>query len=94
MKTQYDDVSRMDLSKYAYTSSLATVESAAADGTLAQIPGYADVKHWSVFGFDLLEGRFVEGANDPKALEDKLIEAFGSDYSLRYTILEFAQKVS
>lgn len=92
MKIQYDDGPQIDLSQYVYTSNLAAVESAAAAGTLEQIPGYSDVKHWSALGFDLLNRRFVDGADDLNALEDKLIEAFGSDYSLRYTILELTGK--
>jgi len=85
---------QIDLSQYAYTSNLTTVENAAANGTLEQVPGYTDVMHWSALGFDLLVGEFVDGAGDADELEDKLIESFGCDYSLRYTILEFAMKAS
>ena len=94
MKPQQKNDPQIDLSQYAYTSNLTAVENAAANGTLEQIPGYTDVMHWSVLGFDLLIGEFVDGASEADELEDKLIESFGRDYSLRYTILEFAMKAA
>jgi hypothetical protein len=76
--------------QYVYTNSLLLVEKAAMDGSLDEISGYLEHSDSSVLGFDLSECKFVVGGADINEVEDKLIELYGEQYSLRYTILELA----
>ena len=81
-----------DPTQYAYTNSLLLVEKAAMEGNLDNIAGYIEHGDSSVLGFDLSECKFVVGGADINEVEDKLIEFYGDQYSLRYTILELAGK--
>jgi hypothetical protein len=92
MQSNQSEIQQVDLSQYAYTHNLARVEAAAQDGRLDEIPGYTEYCHFPTFGFDLLECAFVEGGTDMADVETKLVQSYGEEYSLRYTILELAAK--
>lgn len=92
MDSEQSEKESFDPTQYTYTNSLLLVEKAAMEGNLGDIAGYLDHSDSSVLGFDLNECKFVVGGADINQVEDKLIELYGEQYSLRYTILELAGK--